>query len=312
MGRPDLREHFWLTALLVLMGAGWGLSIPLTKIAVSTGYQPLGLIFWEMVIAGTVLGTVVLRRGRGLRLGRAQVAMCLAVALLGTLLPGAASFKAAAHLPAGVMALVLSLVPMFAFPVALLLGNDRFQWSRFAGLFCGLAGVILLVAPQASLPEAAMVAWIPLALVAPFFYGIEGNVVSRFGTAGLNPIELLFGASVLGAVLVLPAALATGQWINPRVSWGAPELALVASSIIHAVVYAGYVWLVGRAGAVFAAQVSYLVTGFGFMWSITLLSEAYSGWIWGAMGAMFVGLFLVQPRAKATLVPAPAVPHDTG
>ncbi len=302
-------ERFWLSAMLVLMGSGWGLSIPLTKVAVSTGHQPLGLIFWEMVIAAGVLGGVVVWRGRRLPIGPPQLVMFLAVALLGTLLPGSASFKAAAHLPAGVMALVLSLVPMFAFPVAMLLGNDRFEWLRFAGLFCGLVGVILLVAPEASLPQAAMVAWIPLALVAPFFYGIEGNVVSRFGTAGLDPIELLLGASLLGAALVLPAALAADQWIDPRPPWGAPEAALVASSAIHAVVYAGYVWLVGRAGAVFAAQVSYLVTGFGVLWSMLLLAESYSGWIWGAMAAMFVGLFLVQPRPKAALVAAPAVPH---
>ena len=41
--------------VLILMGAAWGLSIPLTKITVSTGYGQFGLIFWQFVIAVIVL-----------------------------------------------------------------------------------------------------------------------------------------------------------------------------------------------------------------------------------------------------------------
>ena len=44
------------------MGAAWGLSIPLTKITVSTGYGQFGLIFWQFVIAAIVLGFVLLVR----------------------------------------------------------------------------------------------------------------------------------------------------------------------------------------------------------------------------------------------------------
>ena len=48
--------------ILILMGAAWGLSIPLTKITVSTGYGQFGLIFWQFVIAVIVLGFVLIVR----------------------------------------------------------------------------------------------------------------------------------------------------------------------------------------------------------------------------------------------------------
>ena len=48
-------------------------------------------------------------------------------------------------------------------------------------------------------------------------------------------------------------------------------MALVSASVVHVLVYATYVWLVGQAGAVFTAQVSYLVTGFGLLWAWLLL-----------------------------------------
>lgn len=283
---------------LLIMGAGWGITSPLSKIAVSTGHQPLGLVFWQMVIGAVLLGAIVFVRGGRLALGRRQITLYLAIAFLGTILPNAASYRAAAHLPAGVMSIVIAMVPMFAFPIALALGQDRFSIARVVGLGLGLGGVALLVGPEASLPDRAMVAFIPLALIAPFFYGLEGNFVGKFGTAGLDPIEVLFGASVFGAVLSFPLALGFGHWLNPLGGFGAPESALVLSSIVHALVYAGYVWLVGRAGPVFAAQVSYLVTIFGVGWAMLILDEAYSGYIWGALGLMLLGMFLVQPRDR--------------
>jgi len=283
---------------LLIMGAGWGITTPLSKIAVSTGHQPLGLVFWQLVIGAVLLEAIVFVRGGRLALGRRQITLYLAIALLGTILPNTASYRAAAHLPAGVMSIVIAMVPMFAFPIALALGQDRFSIARVVGLGLGLGGVALLVGPEASLPDRAMVAFIPLALIAPFFYGLEGNFVGKFGTAGLDPIEVLFGASVFGAVLSLPLALGFGHWLNPLGGFGAPESALVLSSIVHALVYAGYVWLVGRAGAVFAAQVSYLVTIFGVGWAMLILDEAYSGYIWGALGLMLLGMLLVQPRDR--------------
>ena len=290
-----------IVALLVLLGAGWGLTQPLAKIAVSEGYRPLGLIFWQLAIGAVLMGGLTLLRGKRLPMGRAQLRVYVVIALIGTILPNSASYQAAVHLPAGVISILLSLVPIFAFPIALILANDRFSWPRLGGLVCGLIGVLLIVGPEASLPERAMVAFIPLALIAPLFYGLEGNVVARWGTAGLDPVQVLAGASLIGAVIALPLALVSGQWIDPRPPWGAPDAALVISATVHALVYTGYVWMVGQAGAVFAAQVSYLVTAFGVIWARFLLNETYSAWIWLAMAVIFAGLFLVQPRPKTAL-----------
>jgi drug/metabolite transporter (DMT)-like permease len=111
-------------------------------------------------------------------------------------------------------------------------------------------------------------------------------------------------------MIALPLALLSGQWISPLSPWGAPDAALLASSVIHAVVYASYVWLVGQAGAVFAAQVAYLVTAFGVTWSMTLLGESYSRYVWAAFGVLMAGLFLVQPRPGIRLAPLSAVRED--
>ena len=297
------REVAWLTAMLVLMGAGWGLTQPLTKIAVSTGYQHFGLIFWQFAIGAAFLAPVCRALGLCFPRGGPKLSICLMVAVVGTIAPNSASYQAAVHLPSGILSLLLSMVPMWAFPIALALGNERFAWRRFAGLGFGLAGVLLIVAPGAQAMNLP-VFWVLIGLISGICYGLEGNLVARFGTAGMDALEVLYGASLIGAILILPVTLATGQWIGPQEAATPEGLAHVAGSIIHVLVYTAYVWMVGRAGPVFAVQVSYLVTSFGVIWAMLLLGEGYAPGIWAAMVLMFAGMYLVQPRSKAALAPS--------
>ena len=157
-----------------------------------------------------------------------------------------------------------------------------------------------------------MAAFVPIALLAPLLYATEGNLVAKWGTQGLDSMQVILAASLFGMVLTGPAALITGQWIDPLAGFGAAEAALVASAIIHALVYATYVWLVGRAGSVFTAQTSYLVTGCGVLWSMLLLSERYSLWIWGALVVMVMGMALVQPRRHEETLAPPAPLGNSG
>jgi drug/metabolite transporter (DMT)-like permease len=301
------REALGMFALLVLLGAGWGITVPLTKIAVSTGLGHFGLIFWQLVIGAVLMAAIALATGRRLPLGRSALRVYVMIALIGTVLPHTASYQAAVHLPAGVLSILLSLIPMMAFPMALGLGLERFSLRRLAGLGLGLTGVALLVLPQASLPDAAMVAWVPVAMLAALCYAFEGNYVARWGTAGLHPVQVLLGASVTGAIILLPLMLVSGQWISPLGPYGPAEWALILSSTVHVLVYTAFVWLVGRAGSVFAVQVSYLVTGFGVIWAMLLLGERYAPMIWAAMVLMMAGMALVQPRPKAALAPVPGM-----
>lgn len=285
-----------MTLAMLAMGACWGLSQPLTKTAVSTGHGAFGLVFWQMMIAALLLSAINIVRGKGLPLRPTALKLYAFIALAGTVIPNSISYTAAFHLPSGVMSIVVSTVPMFALPIALMLGTDRFSWRRLLGLALGLAGVALIALPEASLPDVAVVAFVPLALIAPFCYAVEANVVGRWGVDGLDPVQVLQGASIIGVLVMLPIALGTGQFIDPRLPWGLPEGALILSSLINALVYTAYVWIVGQAGAVFAAQVSYFVTGFGVVWAMVLLGERYSLFVWAALLLMLLGLSLVQPR----------------
>ncbi|MEM6587234.1 MAG: DMT family transporter [Pseudomonadota bacterium] len=294
--------------VLLAMGVGWGLTLPLAKIAVSTGHEPYGLIFWQLVVVVMMLSPFTLRRGRPrVRLDRRHFRLFLAVALAGAILPDVFFYIGAAELPAGVLSIVAATAPMFALPIALAMGNDSFSWRRLMGLCLGMAGIVLMVGPEASLPAPGMAFFVLLTLLAPALYATEANIVARFGTFGLDPVQTIVGASTLGLFIALPLALLTDQWVDPFADFGAAELALIAAAALHAVVYATYVWLVGQAGSVFASQSAYIVTATGVVSSMLLLNETYSIFIWLALAVMLLGIFLVQPRARQGMAPVAQV-----
>lgn len=291
-----MSEKTRLRLMLLVLGIGWGSTQPLGKMATMTGHQPFGLIFWQLVVCTAVLGGLSLMRGKGLVLTRPALRFYLVVAVLGTLVPNATFYLSAARLPSGIMSIIISAVPMLAFPLAVALGMERFAAIRLTGLLLGLAAVAILAAPGAALPDPAMAAFLPVALIGPLFYAMEGLYVARYGMAGMDAIQAMFGASLTGLLLCVPLVLASGQWIDPTAGLGRAEGALVLSSVVHALMYAGYVWLASRAGAVFASQCSYIVTGAGILWAMALLGERFSPFVLVSLVLLLSGVALVAPR----------------
>jgi drug/metabolite transporter (DMT)-like permease len=291
-------------ATLLVTGIGWGSTQALGKIAVSTGHGHFGLIFWQTVIGALLLGGLQASRGRGLPVTGPTLRFALLIALIGTLIPNTTFYIAVAHLPAGLMSILISTVPLLAFPVALALGTDRFGGTRLLGLICGFAGVTLIAQPGAALPAPAAAVWLAVAMVGPLCYAAEGNIVAKWGTAGLDPVQAILAATIVAMLVSLPLALASGQWIDPTGPWGAPEYALILSAVVNVAMYVVYVWLAQAAGAVFAAQTGYVVTAAGIGWAALLMGERFGPLVWLAVALIFAGVALVQPRGRRP-IPAP-------
>lgn len=296
-------------SVLVLTGMAWGLTMPFSKIVVASGYRHFGIIFWQQVVCATIVLLWLALRQRPLPVTRAALQRYFFIALFGTIIPNSASYIAQERLPAGLVAVCFALIPMMALPLALAVRIERPEPKRLLGIFAGMTGILLIVLPDASLPDRTAMPFVLFALSAAFCYAVEGVGLGKLGPAGLDPIQLLAGAAVTSLLFALPLSVATGSWITPGQGAFRIDLALVAVAAIHTLCYAGYVWMVGNGGPVFASQVSYVVTGSGVIWAMILLGERYSLWVWMAISVVFIGLFLVQPRpARGLPAAAPSAP----
>ena len=296
-----MTTRFNLTIILLIVGVSWGLTAPLSKIAVSTGHHYLGLLIWQIIIMILSLGLIQIFRKKKLPLNLNCFWRYVLVALLGTLLPNSIMYKAYFHLQSGIMSILVSIVPMIAFLLVLVLQMEKFEIRRFLGVLFGIFAIILIVFPKLDLGYLGEVGWILLALLSPLCYAIEGVWINKIGIAKLDPIEVILGASILGFFILMPIVALNGYWITPYRVWGPAEFAITASSLIHSIIYISYIWLIGKAGVIFASQVSYIYTASGIGFSIILLGEGYSLFVWAAVILMLMGLMMVRPSRRSSL-----------
>ena len=82
-----LSSPFLLAFFLLLMAGGfWGLSIAVTKIAVSGGRLSFGLIAWQSAFLALFCGIALLVLRRRLQLDKHGYRIAIMVAFIGTLL----------------------------------------------------------------------------------------------------------------------------------------------------------------------------------------------------------------------------------
>ena len=68
--------------------------------------------------------------------------------------------------------MIVVLAPLLSFLFALPVKLERFRWLGLAGLLFALAGVLLILLPETSLPEPGMVGWVLLTLLVPISFAI--------------------------------------------------------------------------------------------------------------------------------------------
>lgn len=303
LGPAPARPLLWATMLGV--GMAWGATTPLSKIAMAGDIHPIGATIWQCLILSVVLSAVLVVQGRRLPLGRAYIGFYLLLGLLGTALPHPMGYLAVRHLPSSVLSVILAGIPMVTLVVASLAGIDRPSPRRVLGLLCGFAAIVVLVAPAGSLPSGAAWLWVLLPIASTLSYALENVCIDKLRLPQLDPLSTLcglsWGAFVLSAPLALLPGVAVAPWPLDTGRW-----ALLAITLLHMGAYFGLIWMIGKAGAVFATQVSYVVTLSGITFAIVFLNEPATPALALAVALMVLGLSLVRPRMAPNERPSTA------
>ena len=292
--RPRLSTAAAWVAMIAI-GLGWGTTQLLSKVIVSGGHHPVGITLTGTILGAVIVSAVLIGTGRRLPLRRRDLIFYMVCGLLGTALPNSVSYFAYQELSVGVISILMALVPMTTLLGALVLGLERLQWVRMAGLTLGAGAVLLLVVPKASLPDPDQAIWITLPVITVLAYSAENLYIASARRTDLDPLQVLCGLFWGALIWLLPVAAGMNAWMGLG-RFDVSEWALIATTFLHIGAYGGFVWLIGRAGPVFAAQVGYVVTLTGVFLGMAVLGEGHSGWVWLSLIVMLTGLTLVQPR----------------
>lgn len=284
------------TSLLLAMGIAWGGSFSLGRIAVVNGAHPFSIAFWEGVGSGLLLFAVMGLRHQKLPLDRRALIFYSISGLLGVSFPASLIFFSARHLPAGLLAMAVTIVPILTYAIAMSIGVERFSKLRSLGLLIGFCGIGLVLIPRSSLPDPSLTSWMILAFAAAACYGAQNVYVARCTPAGMSSLALSAGTLLGGGVQLLPLFLLDNKFLAPWPPLDVTHAAVGAMTVINAVGSWVFLRMIHSAGPVFTSQTAYCVTIFGMIWGMVLFGERHSLWIWAALGLLIAGVILVGFR----------------
>lgn len=290
----------WLPPLLLfLIGLSWGSSYILIKTGVTGGITPIGYLFWFAVGAGTVLLVLCAFRRTKFRLTRSYLRYSLMIGACRVAVANTLFYAVQQKIPVGLMAVIMTTVPIFTYGMSLVMRLERYVWLRFAGIVCGFSGVLLIVGPRGSLPDPAIAFWVAVGFGAPLLHAMSNILMSEKNRPqGVDSISLAVGMLFAAALMLLPVAFAFDQFHFLWPPFTLAERALLLHMVLAGLHFFAIFELIRIAGPTYLSQASFLGTGFGVVFGIFIFDETHSLLAWGAMALILTGVALVNARQR--------------
>jgi drug/metabolite transporter (DMT)-like permease len=278
--------------LLLLLGAVWGSSFLLIKLAVET-IPPITVATGRIGIGALVLALIVTARGRPWPRGRREWLLLFVMGVVGNAIPFCLINWGETRIDSGLTAILMSTVPLATIMLAPAFVRDEpVTPGKLLGVVLGMAGVAVLIGPGVLMGAHGELQGEIAVTCAALCYAVNGLVARQLPKM---PVEVIGAGCLLSATLVtLPLSLAADR------PWQAATSSLSLAALVLLGVLntaGGYLLLfrlVVRAGAGFASLNNFLVPLFGVIWGVLLLSERPSPRAFAGLVLIFGGLAAVR------------------
>ena len=297
---PHLKPGIGLLALILMLVGGSiaPLRFVINKFAVEGGVPPFAFAFWPMLFAGVLLLLIALARGERMSIERTHLRAYLLTGIFVLGIPMGVLTFLADRLPQGLISMVVILAPTVTYLSAISFGIDRLRWLSIVGLVLGVAGILVIMLPDVSLPERGMVWWLLLALLAPISLGLGNVLTAVTRPPAMPPAVLAAGMMLSGAALLLPAMALSGQFYLFNDSASGTNWHFLYATLLNAVFYTLFLELIRISGPVFFSQINYVAVATGFGWGMVVFAERYSLYVWGGTLLMALSVLLLTLGAQ--------------
>lgn len=284
--------------MLVLLGASWGLYFSMLKVAALSGISYTGILTLTTVGVAIGMSLIALLRGRKPEYTLAHVVFYLVCALTGYLVPMIAELLVIAHMPAGVLALIVSMAPLSTLLLAWRMRTDDVSPARIAGITLGAIAIFAILLPDAHLGEAVAWHWLLLALVVPVSYSLHHNYASRSWPKGSDSYQVACGEAIIAAILLLAFSSFNWQWQDIQ-SWNRGHSAILFMASISLIDIWIYFELIRIKGPVYTSHANYFMVISGVLWGMVMFAERPSPLMWMSAVLLIASLYLVGRKSPA-------------
>ena len=278
--------------LLIIAGLVYSLLFPINRMAVDHGVPPLGYVTWISLGGGMMMVFICIITKNIPKLSRRHLITYFVGGALSIAAPMSLLVFAAPRLPSTIITMIVVLSPLLSYLFALPTKLDKFRWLGMGGLLCGMGGVLLLLIPDASLPQAGMVGWVLLTLLAPIFLALFNIFIDLYAPPKEHSLALSTGILFASGILMAPIALATGDFLWFTSSNIDGDLTTIYATLINVARWWLIFIIIRMTGAVFVSQIAYVIVIAGFGWEALFFEQSGNNYIWGAAGLLLLGLFI--------------------
>ena len=281
--------------MLLILGTLRGGATSLSKYVSINDVPPLAYSMWQSLIACLILIPMGYLQHRQLPPLNRHPRYFLFCALVGVAIPNVIFFYVVRSIPAGTMAVLLTLGPIVTYALVVSLRMEYAQIWRIGGIALGLVGALMLSMPRLD-AGFEFNWWVLIGTLCPLGYASTSVYIARYPVADSHLFLLAGGSHLVAFLFLLPATLLNGDffwlWQDP----GLPELLIVCHGVIAAVAYSLFFKIVELAGPVFYSFSTYLIAITGIVWGWIIFGETHPQHFWLAVLLIFVGLGIINFR----------------
>jgi drug/metabolite transporter (DMT)-like permease len=277
---------------LVFLGSSWGLYFSLLKIAVLSGISYVGIITLTTVGVGVGMVTIALLRSRKPEFSYRHNVFYLVCALLGYLVPMIAELLVIAHMPAGVLTLIVSMAPLATLLFAWVMKTDTINLSRVAGIVLGAFAIFAILLPDVHIGEAVAWRWLLMALIVPVSYAVHHNFTARYWPPGSDSYQVACGEAIFASLLLIAFSSFHWQWQDVQ-TWNQGHAAIVFMAMIALIDIYIYFELIRLKGPIYTSHANYFMVVSGVLWGMVIFGERPSSLMWVSAVLLMVSLYLI-------------------
>lgn len=295
-----MRPVDWL--LLFALGMLWGGSFFFAAVALSA-LPPFTIVLARVGIAALALNLLLPLLAQRMPRDGASWRAFLVMGALNNLVPFSLIVWGQSHIASGLAAILNAMTPLFTVLLAHLLTEDeRLTAGKLAGVLLGLAGVAVVVGPDALGGLGAGVLSELAVLAAALCYACAGLYGRRFRRMALSPLIAATGQVTATTAMMLPIVLFLDRpWLFPAPGlavWGA----LLGSALLcTALGYVVYFRLLASAGASNLLLVTFLIPVSAILLGALVLGEHLAPRHFLGMALIASGLAVNDGRVFAAL-----------
>jgi drug/metabolite transporter (DMT)-like permease len=263
-------KTFKAIVLLILLGFIWGSGYSLAKFAMTHGVPPLGYSFWQSLGPALLLTPICLLTKKTAMLNPRYWPYFLICGLIGIAIPNTNMYFIASHIPAGLLAVLVNTVPLFVYPLALLLKQEQFDgWRLFALILC-MIGIVFIIGISTPLIYSF---WAILALISPLAFALCSLYINEKQPKEIDILTAASGMLLCSSLLLTPLVISQHAFYSLSGPLTLVKQVVVLEIILSSLGYLLFFMLIRIAGPVFYSLTGGIVALTGLFWSYWIFGE---------------------------------------